>query len=280
MKKYFLFSIILFLTLTIHVYATDDKNTTTNTKETVTLSSCVDGDTAKFVTSKGIESTRFLAIDTPEVDTNEAYSEEASTFTCNALTAASTIVLEYDTNSDRYDKYNRLLAWVWVDNTLLQDEIIKGGLGEVAFLYGDYSYTSTLQADQATAQDSKLGIWADNDEIATTAILDKSITNNSENKWFELVYLIFIAMTIATSIYFKNHRTKLNFINIIFNSDIKLSVFYRNKVIKSIESILNMIVIIVLIILYMTLILPVIYDFVLLIINVFRKQKRGNRYVI
>jgi micrococcal nuclease len=129
----------------------------------VTLSDCVDGDTAKFVTPDGIETVRFLAIDTPETvhptKGVEPFGKEASAFTCNELNMASSITLEMDMNSDKYDKYKRLLAWVFVDNNLLQSKLIEKGYAKVAYLYGDYKYTGLLLSEEENAKANKLGIW-------------------------------------------------------------------------------------------------------------------------
>ena len=135
-----------------------------NAREIVTLSKCVDGDTAWFYLDGKEIKTRFLAIDTPE-STNkiEAYGKEASNFTCDKLTNAKKIEIEYDENSDKTDKYNRDLVWVFVDNELLQNLIIKEGLGEVAYLYGDYKYTNLLQKSQLEAQEKKINIWSTTD---------------------------------------------------------------------------------------------------------------------
>ena len=135
-----------------------------NAREIVTLSKCVDGDTAWFNLDEKEIKTRFLAIDTPE-STNkiEAYGKEASNFTCDKLTNAKKIEIEYDENSDKTDKYNRDLVWVFVDNELLQNLIIKEGLGEVAYLYGDYKYTNLLQKSQLEAQEKKINIWSTTD---------------------------------------------------------------------------------------------------------------------
>lgn len=135
-----------------------------NAREIVTLSKCVDGDTAWFYLNEEEIKTRFLAIDTPE-STNkiEEYGKEASNFTCDKLTSAKKIEIEYDINSDKTDKYNRHLVWIFVDNELLQDLIIKEGLGEVAYLYGDYKYTNLLQKSQLEAQEKKINIWNNND---------------------------------------------------------------------------------------------------------------------
>ena len=131
----------------------------------VTLDKCVDGDTAWFILDGERIKTRFLAIDTPESTTKkEPYGKEASDYTCNMLSNATKIEIEYDPNSDKLDKYDRHLVWVFVDDTLLQDSIIKNGLGEVAYLYDDYQYTYILEASELLAKTSKIGIWSETND--------------------------------------------------------------------------------------------------------------------
>lgn len=128
----------------------------------VTLDKCVDGDTAWFYLDNEEIKARFLAIDTPESTTKkEAFGKEASDFTCNLLKNANKIEIEYDDNSDKLDKYDRHLVWVFVDDNLLQNLIIKNGLGEVEYLYGDYKYTSILEASEILAKTNRVGIWND-----------------------------------------------------------------------------------------------------------------------
>lgn len=152
--KYYVLILFSFLIIIPNVFA--------NTKMTVLLDSCIDGDTAKFITDKGVENTRFLAIDTPEyTKEKEPYGKEASEFTCNKLKKAKEIVLEFDKNSDKYDKYDRLLAWIWIDGILLQAELVKNGLAEVTYLYGDYLHTPLLLDYQNVAKAQKLNIWSE-----------------------------------------------------------------------------------------------------------------------
>ena len=136
MKK--LLIIILLIIIPFNVYAYE--------KKAVTLNKCVDGDTAWFNLNEEKIKARFLAIDTPE-STNkiEFFGKEASKYTCNKLKKANKIEIEYDENSNKYDKYNRNLVWVWIDNELLQNLIIENGYGKVAYLYGDYKYTALLK---------------------------------------------------------------------------------------------------------------------------------------
>lgn len=172
-SKKILFIIFIFLISISYVTA----------KEEVTFSKCVDGDTIKVLIDGKENTVRLLAVDTPEsvhpTKGVEYYGKEASEYTCNLVKTAGKIELEYDNDSDKNDKYDRVLAWVWVDDTLLQDELIKNGYAEVAYLYGDYKYTSMLQDHQAIAETSLIGIW---NEEARKEFDSNSSTNDNDKK--------------------------------------------------------------------------------------------------
>ncbi|MEG1647548.1 MAG: thermonuclease family protein [Bacilli bacterium] len=137
-------------------------NVKANEKITVKLSKCVDGDTAYFSLNNKEIKTRFLAIDTPEsTKKKEPFGKEASDFTCNKLKKALKIEIAYEKNSEKKDKYNRDLVWVFVDDYLLQDLIISEGFAKVAYLYGDYKYTDLLKEHETIAKINKLNIWSD-----------------------------------------------------------------------------------------------------------------------
>lgn len=142
-----------------------------NEWEIVSLSKCVDGDTAKFKMQDGsVKTARFLAIDTPEsvhpTKEVEEYGKEASEYTCNLLENAKEIKVEYDKASDKEDKYGRILVWVYADNKMVQESLLAEGLAKVAYLYEDYEYTTSLQDIEAIAKDKKIGIWS-NDEVSS-----------------------------------------------------------------------------------------------------------------
>ena len=138
MKKIFIILITIFMLVPTNVYAEISGS------DTVKFSKCVDGDTAKFILNGEEITARFLAIDTPETKHPtkgvEPYGPEASEYTCNKLKNAKKIVLEYDSKGGKTDKYGRYLAWIWVDNSLLQKELIEKGLAKVAYIYAKYTY--------------------------------------------------------------------------------------------------------------------------------------------
>lgn len=164
--------LLIFNLFIYNVYASEDR-------VEVTYSACVDGDTIK-VNIDGVKTTvRFLAVDTPETvhptKGVEPYGKEASEYTCDKIKNAKKIELEYDPNSDKTDKYQRALAWVYVDDSLLQNELVSLGYAKVAYLYGDYLYTDMLEDTEKEAADNKLGIWSSEEYISST-------TEESNNK--------------------------------------------------------------------------------------------------
>ena len=162
-----------------------------NEKIEVKFSSCVDGDTAKFIYNDEIITVRFLAVDTPETvhPTKEvmAYGKEASDFTCNKLKGAKNIYLEYDIASDKFDKYNRHLAWVFVDNELLQKSLISKGYGKIEYIYGSYRYLNELYELESVAKKNNIGLW--------------SLEENKEDSVSSYVYFGIIVLAIIYSVY-------------------------------------------------------------------------------
>lgn len=167
-----------------------------NEMEKVTFSKCADGDTARFIINGEEKKVRFLAIDTPEIDKNESFSKEASEYTCNALKNAKEIYLEYDGNSDKADKYGRILAFIHVDGVLLQKDLISHGYAKVAYIYGDYEHVSELRKTEEEAKNNKVGIWKENiseNEEKTEQIEsgDDNVAVNIMNIIMKIIKMIF-----------------------------------------------------------------------------------------
>lgn len=187
MKKLILFIFVSFVFLL-----------NTNAKKIkVELDKCIDGDTISIKTNDIYTKVRFLAIDAPEIDKNEPYALEAKEYLCNLIKNGKSLYIEYDSKADKVDKYDRTLAWVWIDNTLLQTEIIKNGYAKVAYLYDEYKYASELKKFEEYAKDNKLNIWSDyiqpkkkKKKTTKESLLDKL------NKYYDMI-VITIAMVLA-----------------------------------------------------------------------------------
>ncbi|MBM7662506.1 endonuclease YncB(thermonuclease family) [Bacillus mesophilus] len=123
-----------------------------------TLERCVDGDTAVLTVNGTSYNTRFLFIDTPEYTSQkEPFGKEASAFTCDFLEKGD-ITVQTD-GKDLFDKYDRLLAWVFVGDKLHQEEITKLGLVEDFYDYGDYIYEDTVLNAMEHAKANEVGIY-------------------------------------------------------------------------------------------------------------------------
>lgn len=181
MKKLFS-AFIIFFCLSVNAKALD----------IVSFNECIDGDTASFILDDNEIKVRFLAIDTPETvhpkKEVDQVGELASVYTCNKIKNAKTIKLEYDDNSDKLDKYKRVLAWIWVDDVLLQEELISLGYAKVEYIYGDYKYLDNLYSLEKSAKESNLGLWniIYNVEFHIgDEIILKKVLKNTSVKYFE-----------------------------------------------------------------------------------------------
>lgn len=155
-------------------------------KISVTLVKCVDGDTATFKVDGEDIKFRFLAIDTPETVHPTKGEEEggktASNYTCDALTNAKKIEIMYDEKSSKTDKYGRGLAWIYVDDLLLQEDLVSKGYAEVAYIYGNYALVPHLCEVQSKARADKLGIWSGNREEGYCSTKSNKTTNTTTSK--------------------------------------------------------------------------------------------------
>ena len=174
MKKLMILLLGIFLIGINRVYADTD---------IVKFSNCVDGDTIKVTLNKKEYTVRMLAVDTPEsvhpTKGVEYYGKEASEYTCNMVTNAKKIEIEYDDDSDKTDKYDRLLVWVFTDGSLLQKDLVENGYAKVAYLYGDYKYTNELETIQEKASAKSIGIW--NEEAKEKYNKENGIKKEEEN---------------------------------------------------------------------------------------------------
>lgn len=182
-------------------------------RKEVAFESCVDGDTIK-VTIDGKKTTvRFLAVDTPETKHPkkgvEPYGKEASDYTCNRVKNAKKLEIEYDSGSSKTDKYERALGWIFVDDSLLQKELIQKGYAKVAYLYGKYMYTEELEQEEEKAKEAKLGVWSDEVQNQTNDTTKEEVkdtkTENKEEKSFveELIDKLLDAIKDAINNLFK-----------------------------------------------------------------------------
>ncbi len=93
-----------------------------NKSDEYQVADIIDGDTFRLDNGDVV---RLLCVDTPEKG-EEGY-DEAISFLGGRLLYEDNITLKGNTT----DRYGRLLRWVYVDNNLINKEIIDEGFGEV-----------------------------------------------------------------------------------------------------------------------------------------------------
>lgn len=153
MKKILIFFISLLL-LAPNVFATEEVILET-TKEQVNLINCISASTQWIEVNDEIKVIKLIAYDKEDGNLNK----EIDNYACELLKNATKIEIEYDPSITEKDKYNRELVWVWVDDVLLQDELIKKGYGQVNFVTGEYKYLTQVCETQKSAMINSLGVW-------------------------------------------------------------------------------------------------------------------------
>ena len=133
----------------------------------VTVKSIYDGDTMTVYYEEDGEQqeerVRFLLIDTSEINHKDqgqqAYSEEARDFVRELVANGDKIELEFDEGDER-DKYDRLLAYLFVDDVNVGEELVRNGLARVAYVYPPNTrYLELYEAVQEEAKEDNIGIW-------------------------------------------------------------------------------------------------------------------------
>lgn len=117
----------------------------------VLVTEVTDGDT---IVIQGGERVRLLGINAPEK--GEEYYSEAKGY-LSELILHEEIYLEKDrTERDRYD---RLLRWIWLDDKLINAEIVKNGFAIAKIFDLDTRYQDFIKNSETYAIDNNLGIW-------------------------------------------------------------------------------------------------------------------------
>jgi len=146
----------------------------------------VDGDTVEVRYDDGeTDVVRLVGIDTPETrgGTNPAEFEgipdsaagraclaraaENATDALTGFAADEPAVLAIDPDTDRRDRYQRLLAYVVVDGTNLNERLVAAGHARV--YDSSFSLAERFYDLEASAQTDRRGLWACTDPDAATA---------------------------------------------------------------------------------------------------------------
>jgi len=121
--------------------------------ETVLVTKIIDGDT---IIVEGGRSVRLLGIDAREKG-QHCYKEASDELT--ALVFNKRVRLEAD-SLDK-DKYRRYLRWIWLDDKLVNEQLVADGLA-IARTGDGPKYAGRITSAEKAALDEKTGcLWAD-----------------------------------------------------------------------------------------------------------------------
>jgi micrococcal nuclease len=117
----------------------------------------IDGDT---IVISGGEKVRYLGINTPEThhpDKLPEYCGEEAFEANRRLVAGKTVRLEFD--QQLRDKYGRLLAYVYVDNSFVNAELVRQGYAQVSTYRENQRHHEEFQRLQQRAIEARRGLW-------------------------------------------------------------------------------------------------------------------------
>jgi len=140
----------------------------------------VDGDTVIVQTEDGEEErVRLLLIDTPEsvhpTEPEQLFGKESSEYAKEILREGDVVELEVG-NPER-DRYDRLLAYVWIDGVNFNQLMIEKGYARVAYVYEpNTKYLKEFEEAERRAKEEKENIWSV-DGYVTDDGFDMSVVN-------------------------------------------------------------------------------------------------------
>ena len=138
----------------------------TSTPDTYFVQKVVDGDTIDVYKDGETVRLRLVGMDTPEVvdprKVVQCFGHEASA-EGHKLLEGQWVRLEYDPVAGTYDKYGRMLAYVFrtSDGLFYNEFMIANGFAhEYTYSGQHYTYQADFKAAQKTAQSDSVGFWS------------------------------------------------------------------------------------------------------------------------
>lgn len=124
----------------------------------------VDGDTIIVRNNKDVEETvRLLLIDTPEsvhpTEPEQLFGQESSDYAKDMIKEGDIVRMEVG-NPER-DKYDRILAYIWIDDVNFNQLMIEKGFARVAYVYEpNTKYLNDFKQAEQNAKTQKENIWS------------------------------------------------------------------------------------------------------------------------
>lgn len=122
----------------------------------------IDGDTVALTDGRHV---RYIGIDTPEtrrrigdrwIEDPQPFSREAKALN-QALVEGQPVRLEYDVQPR--DKYGRTLAYVYVDDLMVNEELLRQGYAKLLTIPPNVKYVDRFRAVMLEAREARRGVW-------------------------------------------------------------------------------------------------------------------------
>lgn len=130
----------------------------TDIEDTIRVTRVIDGDTVEIESGQKV---RYIGIDTPETAHPtkgvECFGKEA-TAKNRQLAEGQLVRLEKDISET--DKYGRLLRYVWVGETMVNDYLVRQGFAHSSTYPPDVKYQNQFTEAQQEARENNRGLWA------------------------------------------------------------------------------------------------------------------------
>ena len=123
-----------------------------------------DGDTIEVRIGDRVERVRYIGMDAPEVaheGVGGMRGGDAAARLNQALVASRRVRLELD--REERDRYGRLLAYVWVDDAMINLEIVRRGYAHALTIPPNVRYARWFVAVEREARAAGRGLWGSGD---------------------------------------------------------------------------------------------------------------------
>ncbi|ALS76717.1 nuclease [Planococcus rifietoensis] len=132
-------------------------------KTAVEVTEVIDGDTVKIIYEGKETTVRYLLVDTPETNHprfgEQPFGPEATQRNRELIEQAQQIEIEFDVG-DRFDDYDRLLAYFYADGESIQEQLLEEGFARVAYIFPPNTrYVDEFRDAESDAKNAEIGIW-------------------------------------------------------------------------------------------------------------------------
>lgn len=127
-----------------------------------TVTRIVDGDTIHVEVAGRLEKVRYIGVNTPEVHhprKGEEPGGRAAAAVNRELVSGRRVRLELDTQSR--DRHGRLLAYVWVADTMVNAELVRRGYAQAMTVPPNVRHQSLFLKLEREAREAGRGLWGD-----------------------------------------------------------------------------------------------------------------------